>query len=95
MKLPDIERLHTDGFLSAEQRDRIVTHYQLQEGQNKFVIILSVFGGLLVAAGIILLIASIGKDSRGRSFWPASLSGRARGGGGCARHPPSRTAEPA
>jgi len=58
MNLPDIQRLHTDGFLSADQRDRIVTHYKLQDGQSKFVIILSVFGGLLVAAGVILVIAS-------------------------------------
>ena len=58
MNLADIERLHTDGFLPADQRDRIVTHYKLQDGQSKFVIILSIFGGLMVAAGIILLIAS-------------------------------------
>ena len=58
MNLNDIQRLHADGFLSAEQRDRIVAHYKLQDGQSKFVIILSVFGGLLVASGIILVIAS-------------------------------------
>ncbi len=58
MNIQDIQRLHTDGFLSADQRDRIVEHYKMQDGQSKFVIILSVFGGLLVAAGIILVIAS-------------------------------------
>ena len=58
MKLQDIQRLHADGLIAPEQRDRIIAHYKLEEGQNKFVVILSVIGALLVASGIILLISA-------------------------------------
>ncbi|MEN9576689.1 MAG: hypothetical protein RL514_4544 [Verrucomicrobiota bacterium] len=58
MNLHDIQRLHADGFLAADQRDRIIAHYKLQDGQSKFVVILSIIGALLVASGIILLISA-------------------------------------
>ena len=58
MNLQDIQRLHADGFLAADQRDRIIAHYKLQDGQSKFVVILSIIGALLVASGIILLISA-------------------------------------
>ena len=58
MNLQDIQRLQADGFLAADQRDRIIAHYKLQDGQSKFVVILSIIGALLVASGIILLISA-------------------------------------
>lgn len=58
MNLQDIQRLQADGFLAADQRDRIIAHYKLQDGQSKFVVILSIIGALLVAGGIILLISA-------------------------------------
>ncbi len=42
MNLQDIQRLQADGFLAADQRDRIIAHYKLQDGQSKFVVILSI-----------------------------------------------------
>jgi hypothetical protein len=47
MNLHDIQRLQADGFLAADQRDRIVAHYKLQDGQSKFVVILSIIIQLL------------------------------------------------
>jgi len=58
MKLQDIQRLHTDGFLAADVRDRIVAHYKLQDAPNRFIAIIAVIGGVLVAAGVILLISA-------------------------------------
>lgn len=58
MNLQDIQRLHTDGLIAPEQRDRIIAHYKLQEAPNRFVAIISAIGGVLVAAGIILLISA-------------------------------------
>ncbi len=58
MNLQDIQRLHADGFLAAELRDRIIAHYKLQDAPNRFIAIVSAIGGLLVASGIILLISA-------------------------------------
>lgn len=58
MNLQDIQRLHADGFLAGEQRDRIIAHYKLQDAPNRFIAIISAIGGVLVAAGIILLISA-------------------------------------
>ena len=41
MKLHDLQRLHTDGFLTAEQRDKIIAHYKLEDAPNRFVAIVS------------------------------------------------------
>jgi len=35
MNLQDIQRLHADGFLAGEQRDRIIAHYKLQDAPNR------------------------------------------------------------
>lgn len=58
MNLQDIQRLQADGFLAADQRDRIIAHYKLQDAPNRFIAIISAIGGLLVASGIILLISA-------------------------------------
>ena len=58
MNLHDIQRLHADGLIAPEQRDRIVAHYKLQDGPGRFIAIISAIGGLLVASGIILLISA-------------------------------------
>lgn len=58
MNLQDIQRLHTDGFLAADVRDRIIAHYKLQDAPNRFIAIISAIGGVLVAAGVILLISA-------------------------------------
>lgn len=58
MNLQDIQRLHADGFLAADVRDRIIAHYKLQDAPNRFIAIISAIGGVLVAAGVILLISA-------------------------------------
>lgn len=58
MKFADIQRLHEAGLISDEQRTRIVERFGLRENSNRFLIILSVAGALLVSLGLILLIAS-------------------------------------
>jgi uncharacterized membrane protein len=58
MNLQDIQRLHADGLIAPEQRDRIVAHYKLEDAPNRFIAIISAIGGLLVAAGVILLISA-------------------------------------
>lgn len=58
MNLQDIQRLHADGFLAADARDRIIAHYKLQDAPNRFIAIITAIGGVLVAAGIILLISA-------------------------------------
>ncbi len=58
MKYSDIERLRDGGFISDTQQQAIVAHFKLKPESSKFLLIISVIGGVLVAAGAILLIAA-------------------------------------
>lgn len=58
MKYSDVQRVHEAGLITAEQRQRIIEHFQLKEDSNKFLVIISFVGAVLVAAGIVLLIAA-------------------------------------
>ena len=58
MKYSDIQKVHEAGLITAEQRQKIIEHFQLKEESNKFLVIISFVGAVLVAAGIVLLIAA-------------------------------------
>jgi uncharacterized membrane protein len=59
MKHADILKLHDAGFITDEQRQKIIEHFQLKEdGGGKFLAIVSFIGAVLIAAGITLLIAA-------------------------------------
>jgi uncharacterized membrane protein len=58
MKFADIQRLHEAGLITDDQRTRIVERFGLRENSNRFLVILSVVGALLVSLGLILLVAS-------------------------------------
>src|ERR1035437_5524644 len=58
MKPTDIEKIHEAGLITAEQRDKIIAHFNLKEDSNRFLVIVSFLGAVLVATGIILLIAA-------------------------------------
>jgi uncharacterized membrane protein len=58
MKYSDVQKLREAGLITDEQRQRIVAHFGLKEDSNRFLVIISFVGAVLVAAGIALLIAS-------------------------------------
>ncbi len=59
MKYGDIQKLHDTGFITDEQRRKIIEHFNLKEdGGNKFLAIISIIGAVLIAAGIALLISA-------------------------------------
>ena len=58
MKHTDIEKIHEAGLISAEQRDKIIAHFDLKDEGSKFLVIVSFIGAVLVAAGIALLIGA-------------------------------------
>jgi len=59
MKYADIQKLHDAGLITAEQRQKIIGHFNLKEdGGNKFLAIVSIIGAVLIIAGIILLISA-------------------------------------
>jgi uncharacterized membrane protein len=58
MKHADIQKIHEVGLITAEQRQKIIEHFKLKEDSNRFLVIISFVGAVLVAAGIALLIAS-------------------------------------
>ena len=58
MKFADIQRLRDAGLISEEQRQSIVAHFGLKEEGGKLLAILSMFGAVLIAAGLTLLIAA-------------------------------------
>ena len=58
MKTDDIEKIHAAGLISSEQRDKIIAHFGLKDEGGKFLAIISFIGGVLVAAGVILLISA-------------------------------------
>lgn len=58
MKYADIQKLHEAGLITDEQRQRILDHFKLKEDTNRFLAIISFVGAVLVAAGVVLLIAA-------------------------------------
>ncbi len=59
MKHADIQKLHEAGFITDEQRQRIIEHFNLKEdGGGKFLTIISIIGAVLITAGIVLLISA-------------------------------------
>jgi uncharacterized membrane protein len=58
MKTADIEKIHAAGLIGAEQRDQIIARFGLKDDANKFLVIVSFIGAVLVAAGIALLIGA-------------------------------------
>jgi len=58
MKFADVQKLREAGLISDEQKQKIVEHFKLQEESNRFLVIISFVGALLVASGIALLIAA-------------------------------------
>jgi uncharacterized membrane protein len=58
MKYADIQKLHDAGLITAEQRDKIIAHFGLKDEGVKFLVIISFVGAVLIAAGIVLLIAA-------------------------------------
>jgi len=63
MKYADIQKLHDDGLITDEQRQKIVEHFQLKEDSGgNFLAIVSLIGAVLIAAGITLLIAAHWND---------------------------------
>jgi uncharacterized membrane protein len=58
MKTADIEKIHEAGLITAEQRDRIIAHFNLKDEGSRFLTIISFIGGVLVAAGVVLLISA-------------------------------------
>ncbi|MGA2242894.1 MAG: DUF2157 domain-containing protein [Verrucomicrobiota bacterium] len=63
MKYADIQKLHDDGLITDEQRQKIVEHFQLKEDSGgNFLAIVSIIGAVLIAAGITLLIAAHWND---------------------------------
>lgn len=58
MKYSDIQRIQEAGLISAEQRQRIIDHFGLKEDASRVLAILSLIGGVLAVAGILLLIGA-------------------------------------
>ncbi len=58
MKTTDIEKIHQAGLITAEQRHQIIAQFGLKDDANKFLVIVSFIGAVLVAAGIALLIGA-------------------------------------
>jgi uncharacterized membrane protein len=58
MKYSDIEKIQEAGLITAEQKRQIVEHFKLKEDGSKFLTIICFVGAVLVACGVILLIAA-------------------------------------
>jgi uncharacterized membrane protein len=58
MKYADIQKIHEAGLITAEQRQKIIEQFKLKEDTNRFLVIISFVGAVLVAAGIVLLLAA-------------------------------------
>ncbi|MBI1842927.1 MAG: DUF2157 domain-containing protein [Verrucomicrobia bacterium] len=58
MKASDIQKIQEAGLITSEQGHAIVQHFQLETESRRFLVILSVLGGILVSGGVILLVAS-------------------------------------
>jgi uncharacterized membrane protein len=62
MNFRDIQKIHDGGFITGDQRDRIVAHFRLKEESSRFLVVVSFLGAILVGAGIVLLIAAHWED---------------------------------
>src|SRR5262249_2726238 len=62
MKHADIQKLHESGLITDEQRQKIIEHFHIKEETNRFFVIISFIGAVLVSAGIILLISANWND---------------------------------
>ncbi len=58
MKYADIQKIRDAGLITDEQQHQINDHFKLKEDANRFLAIISFVGAILVAAGIVLLIAA-------------------------------------
>jgi uncharacterized membrane protein len=58
MKYSDIVKLHESGLISGEQKELILQRFQIKEEGGKFLAIISFVGAVLIATGIILLMAA-------------------------------------
>lgn len=58
MKFADVQKLRAAGLITNEQEQRIIERFKLKEDSNRFLVIISFVGAVLVAAGIALLIAA-------------------------------------
>jgi uncharacterized membrane protein len=58
MKYSDLEKIQEAGLITAEQQRQIAEHFKLKEEGGKFLTIISFVGAVLVACGLILLIAA-------------------------------------
>ena len=62
MKYDDIQKISEAGLITGDQRDKIITHFNLKEDGGKFLVIISFLGAILVAAGVILVIGANWND---------------------------------
>jgi uncharacterized membrane protein len=58
MKYSDIEKIQAAGLITAEQQRQIVERFKLKEEGGRFLAIISLVGAVLVACGLILLVAA-------------------------------------
>lgn len=58
MKTEDIHKICEAGLITADQRDRIIAHFNLKDDGVKFLAIVSFIGATLITAGIVLLISA-------------------------------------
>jgi uncharacterized membrane protein len=58
MKYADVQKLYDLGLITGDQRQQIITQFDLKEDHSHFLAIISFIGGALVVGGLILLIAS-------------------------------------
>ncbi|HUS36640.1 MAG TPA: DUF2157 domain-containing protein [Verrucomicrobiae bacterium] len=58
MNRNDVQKLCADGFISEDQRGRIIEHYKLAQPQNRFLTLMLAIGGTLVLTGIVLVISA-------------------------------------
>ena len=57
MKLKDIETLHADGYLSDEQKAKIIAHYRLEDKSSRWLLVcLSLLAAALIAGGAGMLV---------------------------------------
>jgi len=58
MKTRDIEKIRAAGLITGEQRNAIVVHFQLKDEGGKFLSVVFLLGGILIAGGIALLVSA-------------------------------------
>lgn len=58
MNAKDIDRIHAAGLISDDQRQAILGHFRLGDAPSRLLLILSIIGGIMVAAGLILVMAA-------------------------------------